>query len=65
MDGLNTSDGSKIELHDGNFHNKIPVIAFGENGLYEDLHPWIKNDITRVEGNAQDVVNYIRDFYMI
>ena len=65
LDGLNTSDGSKLEVHDCNYHNGIPVIAFGESGLYEDLHPWIKNDITRVEENAQDVVNYIRDFYMI
>lgn len=64
LDGLSTSDGSKYEIHD--CHNvKIPVIAFGERRLYEDLHPWTKDDITRVEGNMQDVVNYIRDFYMI
>lgn len=65
LDGLNTSDGTKQELHDTNYHKKIPVIAFGERRLYEDLHPWVKDDITRVEDNAQDVVNYIRDFYMI
>ena len=65
LDGLNTSDGTKQELHDTNYHKKIPVIAFGERRLYEDLHPWVKDDITRVEENAQDVVNYIRDFYMI
>ena len=65
LEGLSTSDGSKLELHDCNYHNHIPVIAFGERRLYEDLHPWTKNDITRVEENMQDVVNYIRDFYMI
>ncbi len=64
LNGLSTSDGSKYEMHD--CHNvKIPVIAFGERELYDDLHPWTKDDITRVEENMQDVVNYIRDFYMI
>lgn len=65
LDGLSTSDGTKYELHDCNYHNKIPVIAFGEEELYDKLHPWTKNDITRVEKNAHYVVNYVRDFYMI
>lgn len=65
LDGLNTSDGTKIELHDGNYHNKIPVIAFGDKKLYEELHPWIKRDITRVEPNIDSVVTYIKEFYMI
>ena len=65
LNGLNTSDGSKYELHDGNFHNRIPVIAFGDKKLYENLHPWIKRDITRVEKNIDDVVQYIKDFYLI
>ena len=65
LEGLSSSDGTKIELYEANYNRKIPVIAFGERMLYEDLHPWIKNSITRVEDNPQDVVNYIRDFYMI
>ena len=65
LEGLSSNDGTKIELFEANYKRKIPVIAFGERGLYEDLHPWIKNSITRVEDNPQDVVNYIRDFYMI
>lgn len=65
LEGLNSSDGSKIEIHEAKRNHRIPVIAFGERMLYEDLHPWIKNSITRVEDNPQDVVNYIRDFYMI
>lgn len=65
LNGLSTSDGTKYELHDCNYHNKIPVIAFGEKNLYENLHPWTKQDITRLEENIQNVVNYIRDFYMI
>ena len=65
LNGLGTSDGTKFEIHDCNYHKHIPVIAFGGKRLYEDLHPWVKDDITRVEENTQDVVNYIRDFYMI
>lgn len=65
LDGLDISDGTKLELHDGNFHNKIPVIAFGEKQLYDKLHPWIKRDITRVENSMDDVVEYIKEFYMI
>ena len=65
VDGLSSSDGTKIELHDAKYHNKIPVIAFGDRQLYEDLHPWIKVNITRVENTIEDVVKYIQEFYMI
>lgn len=65
LDGLSTSDGTKIELHDAKYHNKIPVIAFGDRKLYEDIHPWIKENITRVEENMEDVVRYIQEFYMV
>lgn len=65
LDGLSTSDGTKFELHDGNYHCRIPVIAFGDKKLYEKLHPWIKRDITRVEQCIDGVVQYIKDFYMI
>ena len=65
LDGLSTSDGTKFELHDGNYHNKIPVIAFGDKETYDNLHPWIKRDITRVEDNIDNVVQYIKEFYMI
>lgn len=65
LEGLSTSDGSKIELYEANYNRKIPVIAFGDKELYDDLHPWLKECITRVEKNIEDVVDYIRDFYMI
>lgn len=65
LDGLSSSDGTKIELHDAKYHNKIPVIAFGDKELYDNLHPWIKRDITRVEKTSDDVVDYIRDFYLV
>lgn len=65
LDGLNDSIGTIIELHDAHYHHKIPVIAFGNSKLYKNLHPWVKNDITRVENNIDDVVTYIRDFYFM
>lgn len=64
LEGLNSSDGTKLELHDASYHNKIPVIAFGSHNLYEALHPWIKRDITRTEENMGAVIRYIQDFYM-
>ena len=65
LDGLKDSIGTIIELHDAHYHNKIPVIAFGGKCLYDELHPWVQNDITRVEEDMIGVVNYIRDFYLI
>ena len=65
LNGLSTSDGTKIELHDARYHNRIPVIAFGDRKLYENSHPWIKENITRVEEKIEDVVRYIQEFYMI
>ena len=64
VDGLDTSDGTKIELHDANYHHRIPVIALDMKGKYWDLHPWIKRNITRFEANMDRVIDYIRDFYM-
>lgn len=61
---LYSSIGTIIELHDANYHNKIPIIAFGDKSDYESLHPWVKNTITRVEDNIDDVVAYIKDFYL-
>lgn len=64
LEGLNSSDGTKIELHDAHYHRRIPVVAFGDKGLYENLHPWVKRDITRVEENMHGVAKYLREFYM-
>lgn len=64
LDGLSTSIGTVIELHDAHYHHKVPVIAFGKKSQYDSLHPWVKNDITRVEDNIDDVIHYIIDFYL-
>ena len=65
LDGLATSDGSKIEIYEANYNRKIPVIAFGDKELYNNLHPWLKECITRVDSNEISLCNYIYDFYMI
>ena len=65
LDGLESSIGTIIELHDAHYNNKIPVIAFGDKKLYNKLHPWIKNAITRVEKDIDDVVEYMGDFYIL
>ncbi len=65
LEGLNSSIGTIIELHDARYHNKIPVIAFGNKTTYDELHPWVKNDITRVEETIYDVAAYIKDFYLV
>lgn len=63
LHGLYSSIGTIIEIHDAHYHHKIPVIAFGDEEIYNNLHPWIQNSITRVENNIDDVVEYISDFY--
>lgn len=65
VDGLGSSDGTKIEIHDASYHNRIPVIALDEKNLYKEIHPWIQDEITRVERSTDDVVDYIKDFYMV
>lgn len=64
LDGLNSSIGSAIELYEC-YKRDVPVIAFGEKELYEGLHPWIKECITRVEDNCEMVATYICEFYMM
>lgn len=65
LDGLNSSIGTQIELHDCNYHKRIPVIAFGDDEKYKTLHPWVKRDITRVEKDIYGACRYIKDFYMM
>lgn len=65
LDGLNTSDGTKYEISQAARNHSIPVIAFGDKKLYDELHPWIRDDITRVENDMDSIVNYVANFYMI
>lgn len=63
LEGLNTSIGSIIECYEA-YKNNIPVLAFGNNDDYPELHPWVQCCITRHDKNYQECINYIRDFYM-
>lgn len=64
LDGLNTSIGTCIELYEA-YKRDEPVIALGTNEMYQYLHPWIKECITRVEETDERIVEYIRDFYFM
>lgn len=63
LDGINTSIGTSMELYEC-YRSHIPVIAFGSDEEYENIHPWIRECITRHESNMEDVATYIKEFYM-
>lgn len=63
MDGLNTSIGSCIECYEA-YKNEIPVLAFGKDELFKNLHPWIQNCITRHDSSYIETNKYILDFYL-
>lgn len=66
LDGLNTSIGTCIELYEA-MKNNIPVLAFGDietyDETYENLHPWIKECISRVDSSEKELIEYLKDFY--
>ena len=63
LDGINTSIGTSMELYEC-YRSNIPVIAFSSDEEYENIHPWIRECITRHESNMEDAATYIKDFYM-
>ena len=64
LDGLNSSDGTKIEIFQAYYNHRIPVIAFGDKELFYNLHPWQQMCITRVESDIDSAIAYVRDYYM-
>lgn len=42
--------------------NKIPVVGFNENGRI--LHPWDINDCRRIFTNIDDLLDYVKKFYL-
>lgn len=60
---LNTSIGTAIELYEAKT-NRIPVIAYDEYGIMNNVHPWLQCCISRKETNLKSLCEYIRDFYM-
>lgn len=65
LKGLNTSIGTAIELHYAAHQYHIPILGWGTDKEYNELHPWIKGCISRYEHTAVDLMQYISDFYFI
>lgn len=63
LDGLNSSTGTAIECYEA-FKSDIPVLVFGDEFTYNNLHPWIQNCITRRDESILETVEYIKDFYL-
>lgn len=61
--GINSSIETCIELYEA-YRKNIPVIAVDLNKDYENVHPWVKKCITRVEDTCVEASEYIRYFYM-
>lgn len=64
VNGVSSSIGTAIELYEANLLN-IPVIAYTEGDVVDDIHPWIENCFSTVQMNKDELVDYIRDFYMV
>lgn len=60
---VSSSIGTAIELYEANRLN-IPVIAYTEGCVVDDIHPWIENCFSTVQMNRDELVDYICDFYM-
>nr|DAW01372.1 MAG TPA: Nucleoside 2-deoxyribosyltransferase [Caudoviricetes sp.] len=64
IDDASDSIGTAIEVYEANRLN-VPVIAYTECGIVnDDIHPWIENCLSTVQMNRNELITYIRDFYM-
>lgn len=63
LKNLDTSIGTIIELYEAYTRN-IPVLAFGDSTTYLNLHPWVKECITRLDTSANNLAYYIKNFYL-
>ena len=64
VNGVSSSIGTAIELYEANRLN-IPVIAYTEGDVADDVHPWIENCFSTVQMSKDELIDYIRDFYMV
>lgn len=64
VNGVSSSIGTAIELYEANRLN-IPVIAYTDGDVVDDIHPWIENCFSTVQMNKDELVDYIHDFYMV
>ena len=64
VDDVSSSIGTAIELYEANRLN-IPVIAYTYSGVVNDsIHPWIQECLSTVQMCKQELIDYVRDFYM-
>lgn len=64
LDGINTSIGTAMELYAAAQLN-IPVLAWGTSEEWENTHPWLKECISRVESDTDDLCDYIFEYYLV
>lgn len=66
VNGISESIGTAIEVYEANRLN-IPVIGYSNiHGIFDEIHPWIKECLTtKLMFRADDVVQYVKDFYMV
>ena len=64
INGINESIGTAIEVYEANRLN-IPVIAYTDRDVADDIHPWIENCFSTVQMRKDELIDYIRDFYMV
>ena len=64
VSGVSSSIGTAIELYEANRLN-IPVIAYTDRDVEDDIHPWIENCFSTVQMRKDELINYICDFYMV
>ena len=65
VDGISKSIGTAIELYEANRLN-IPVIAYTEcEEVNNSIHPWIENCLSTVQMGMDELIEYIKNFYMV
>ena len=60
---ISESIGTAIELYEAN-RLDIPIIAYTEGDVNNNIHPWIENCLSTVQMNLSELITYIIDFYM-
>lgn len=65
VDGISDSIGTAIEIYEANRLN-IPVIAYTYSGVVNDtIHPWIQECLSTVQMTTYELIDYVRDYYMV
>lgn len=64
VSGVSSSIGTAIQLYEAK-RLDIPVIAYTEGSVADDIHPWIENCFSTIQMNKNELVDYIYDFYMV